>query len=73
MISEFEKFKKEEIDNYLKILGRNEVPTDYYDLLGVAKFSNDMQQIKDDHRRLNGRVREGATGELFIKSQEILF
>lgn len=63
-----------EIDVYKEWLGIPEGvrPPDYYTLLRLVQFEDDVEKIRNNYRKLNGHVRKYATGQYLIRSQELL-
>lgn len=63
-----------EIDVYKEWLGIPEGvrPPDYYTLLRVVQFEDDVDKIRNNYRKLNAHVRKYATGQYLLRSQELL-
>lgn len=63
-----------DIDVYKEWLGipEGERPPDYYTLLRVVKFEDDIDKIQNNYRKLNGHVRKYSTGQYLKPSQELL-
>ncbi|MEQ9410378.1 MAG: hypothetical protein RIK87_21770 [Fuerstiella sp.] len=63
-----------EIDVYKEWLGipEGERPPDYYTLLRVVQFEDDLEKIQNNYRKLNAHVRKYATGQYLKQSQELL-
>lgn len=63
-----------DIDVYKEWLGIPEGvrPPDYYTLLRVVQFEDDVEKIRNNYRKLNAHVRKYATGQYLIQSQELL-
>ncbi|GAB6166395.1 hypothetical protein JCM19992_23950 [Thermostilla marina] len=66
--------KKREIDVYREWLGITDEtrPLDYYTLLRLKKFEDDVQVIRRNYRKLNAHVRKYATGDYADESQQLL-
>ena len=62
------------IDVYKEWLGipEGDRPPDYYTLLRVVKFEDDIEKIQNNYRKLNGHVRKYATGQYLQESQDLL-
>jgi hypothetical protein len=63
-----------EIDVYKEWLGIPEGnrPPDYYTLLRLVQFEDDVEKIRTNYRKLNAHVRKYATGQFLVRSQELL-
>lgn len=63
-----------EIDVYKEWLGipEGDRPPDYYTLLRLVMFEDDVEKIRSNYRKLNGHVRKYATGQYLVRSQELL-
>ncbi len=63
-----------EIDVYKEWLGipEGDRPPDYYTLLRLVQFEDDVEKIRGNYRKLNAHVRKYATGQYLIRSQELL-
>ncbi|MEY3459548.1 MAG: hypothetical protein RL215_2705 [Planctomycetota bacterium] len=63
-----------EIDVYKEWLGIPEGvrPPDYYTLLRLVQFEDDIEKVRGNYRRLNAHVRKYATGQYLLRSQELL-
>jgi len=63
-----------EIDVYKEWLGIPEGnrPPDYYTLLRLVQFEDDVEKIRANYRKLNAHVRKYATGQFLVRSQELL-
>lgn len=63
-----------EIDVYKEWLGIPEGtrPPDYYTLLRVIQFEDDIEKIRTNYRKLNAHVRKYSTGQYLVRSQELL-
>jgi hypothetical protein len=63
-----------EIDVYREWLGIPEGvrPPDYYTLLRLVMFEDDVEKIRGNYRKLNAHVRKYATGQYLVRSQELL-
>ncbi len=63
-----------EIDVYKEWLGIPEGvrPPDYYTLLRVVQFEDDIDKIRSNYRKLNAHVRKYATGQFLVQSQMLL-
>jgi hypothetical protein len=63
-----------EIDVYKEWLGipEGDRPPDYYTLLRLVMFEDDVEKIRGNYRKLNGHVRKYATGQYLLRSQELL-
>lgn len=62
------------IDVYKEWLGIPEGPRppDYYALLRLVQFEDDVDKIRKNYKKLNGHVRKYATGDYGTESQELL-
>ncbi|MDZ4686800.1 MAG: hypothetical protein SH850_17135 [Planctomycetaceae bacterium] len=62
------------IDVYKDWLGIPEGPRppDYYALLRLVQFEDDVDKIRKNYKKLNGHVRKYATGQYSNESQELL-
>ena len=47
-------------------------PLDYYQLLRVPRFCDDVARIRDNYRKMNAHVRKFASGDYARQSQELL-
>lgn len=63
-----------DIDVYKEWLGipEGERPPDYYTLLRVVQFEDDVEKIQNNYRKLNAHVRKYATGQYLKPSQDLL-
>ncbi len=63
-----------ELDVYKDWLGipEGDRPPDYYTLLRVVKFEDDIDKIQNNYRKLNGHVRKYASGQYLKESQDLL-
>ncbi|MEY2725438.1 MAG: hypothetical protein RLZZ458_1305 [Planctomycetota bacterium] len=63
-----------DIDVYKEWLGIPEGvrPPDYYTLLRLVQFEDDIEKVRGNYRRLNAHVRKYATGQYLLRSQELL-
>lgn len=63
-----------EIDVYKEWLGipEGDRPPDYYTLLRLIQFEDDVEKIQNNYRKLNAHVRKYATGQYLVRSQELL-
>jgi hypothetical protein len=63
-----------EIDVYKEWLGipEGDRPPDYYTLLRLVMFEDDVEKIRGNYRKLNAHVRKYATGQYLVRSQELL-
>lgn len=63
-----------EIDVYKEWLGipEGDRPPDYYTLLRLVQFEDDVEKIRGNYRKLNAHVRKYATGQYLLRSQELL-
>ncbi len=63
-----------DIDVYKEWLGIPEGvrPPDYYTLLRLVQFEDDVDKIRNNYRKLNAHVRKYATGQYLVRSQELL-
>ncbi|MFN9720006.1 MAG: hypothetical protein ACK58L_15010 [Planctomycetota bacterium] len=63
-----------EIDVYKEWLGipEGDRPPNYYTLLRVVQFEDDIEKIRGNYRKLNAHVRKYATGQYLVRSQELL-
>ncbi|MGI5831954.1 MAG: hypothetical protein ACOX6D_05415 [Thermoguttaceae bacterium] len=57
--------------DWLKITATNR-PLNYYQILKLKTFEDNMALIRDHYRKLNAHVRKFATGEYIDESQELL-
>lgn len=62
------------IDVYKEWLGIPEGPRppDYYTLLRLVQFEDDIEKIRKHYKKLNTHVRKFATGQYSVQSQELL-
>lgn len=62
------------IDVYKEWLGIPEGPRppDYYALLRLVQFEDDVDKIRKNYKKLNGHVRKYATGDYGTESQDLL-
>lgn len=62
------------LDVYREWLGIKdpERPLNYYQLLRLARFEDDVDKIRAHYRKLNAHVRKFATGEFGKQSQQLL-
>lgn len=62
------------IDVYKEWLGIPEGPRppDYYALLRLVQFEDDVDKIRKNYKKLNGHVRKYATGDYSDESQDLL-
>lgn len=62
------------IDVYKEWLGIPEGPRppDYYALLRLVQFEDDVDKIRKNYKKLNGHVRKYATGDYSNESQDLL-
>jgi len=65
---------QEELDVYRDWLGITETarPLDYYQLLRLARFEDNLAKIRDHYRKMNAHVRKFAAGEYASLSQQVL-
>lgn len=65
---------KKPIDVYRDWLGIEETdrPLNYYQLLRLPLFEDDVNKIREQYRKLNAHVRKYATGEYAFESQQLL-
>lgn len=65
---------KKPIDVYREWLGIEEPerPVNYYRLLGLKLFEDDVGKIRSQYRKLNAHVRKYASGDYAFESQELL-
>ena len=63
-----------DIDVYKEWLGIPEGvrPPDYYTLLRLKQFEDDIEKVRANYRKLNAHVRKYATGQYLVRSQELL-
>ncbi|MEP3482525.1 MAG: hypothetical protein ABJZ55_25005 [Fuerstiella sp.] len=63
-----------QIDVYKEWLGipEGDRPPDYYTLLRLVQFEDDVDKINANYRKLNGHVRKYATGQYLKESQSLL-
>jgi hypothetical protein len=63
-----------DIDVYKEWLGipEGQRPPDYYTLLRLVQFEDDIEKIRENYRKLNNHVRKYATGQYLVESQELL-
>lgn len=63
-----------EIDVYKEWLGIPDGvrPPDYYTLLRLLQFEDDIDKIRANYRKLNAHVRKYSTGQYLVRSQELL-
>lgn len=63
-----------EIDVYKEWLGipEGDRPPDYYTLLRLVQFEDDIEKIRGNYRKLNAHVRKYATGQYLKQSQDLL-
>jgi MshEN domain len=63
-----------DIDVYKEWLGiaDEQRPPDYYTLLRLVQFEDDVSRIQANYRKLNTHVRKYATGQYLVESQELL-
>lgn len=63
-----------DIDVYKEWLGipEGDRPPDYYTLLRLVQFEDDIEKIQNNYRKLNGHVRKYATGQYLKPSQDLL-
>lgn len=47
-------------------------PPDYYSLLRLIQFEDDVNKIRANYKKLNGHVRKYAAGQHSVRSQELL-
>lgn len=47
-------------------------PPDYYSLLRLIQFEDDVNKIRANYKKLNGHVRKYASGQHSVRSQELL-
>ena len=73
-ISEQRKRSVAQIDVYKEWLGipEGDRPPDYYTLLRLVQFEDDVDKINGNYRKLNGHVRKYATGQYLQESQALL-
>lgn len=62
------------LDVYKEWLGIPEGPRppDYYSLLRLVQFEDDVDKIRKNYKKLNGHVRKYATGDFSNESQDLL-
>jgi hypothetical protein len=62
------------LDVYKEWLGIPEGPRppDYYSLLRLIQFEDDVNKIRANYKKLNGHVRKYAAGQHSVRSQELL-
>ncbi|MEJ5340438.1 MAG: hypothetical protein WHT09_02630 [Thermogutta sp.] len=65
---------KKPIDVYRDWLGIEETqrPLNYYQLLKLPLFEDDVNKIREQYRKLNAHVRKYATGDYAFESQQLL-
>lgn len=65
---------KKPIDVYRDWLGIEETqrPLNYYQLLRLPLFEDDVNKIREQYRKLNAHVRKYATGDYAFESQQLL-
>lgn len=65
---------KKPIDVYRDWLGIEETqrPLNYYQLLKLPLFEDDVNKIREQYRKLNAYVRKYATGDYAFESQQLL-
>ncbi len=65
---------KQPIDVYREWLGIEEPerPVNYYRLLGLKRFEDDVAKIRSQYRKLNAHVRKYASGDYAFESQALL-
>lgn len=63
-----------ELDVYKEWLGIPEGPRppDYYSLLRLIQFEDDVNKIRANYKKLNAHVRKYASGQFSVRSQELL-
>ena len=63
-----------DIDVYKEWLGipEGQRPPDYYTLLRLVQFEDDIDKIRANYRKLNAHVRKYSTGQYLLRSQELL-
>jgi len=63
-----------DIDVYKEWLGipEGQRPPDYYTLLRLVQFEDDIDKIRENYRKLNNHVRKYATGQYLVESQDLL-
>ncbi len=64
----------EQLDVYREWLGIKETarPLDYYQLLRLKQFEDNVPKIREHYRKMNTHVRKFATGDYARQSQELL-
>ncbi len=64
----------EQLDVYREWLGIKETarPLNYYQLLRLKQFEDNVSKIRDNYRKMNAHVRKFATGDYARQSQELL-
>jgi hypothetical protein len=63
-----------QLDVYRDWLGITETarPLNYYQLLRLNKFDDNVGRVREQYRKMNGHVRKFATGDFAARSQELL-
>ena len=63
-----------ELDVYRDWLGVTDAerPLNYYQLLRLKKFEDDIEKIRSNYRKLNAQVRKYASGQYGNQSQQLL-
>lgn len=63
-----------QIDVYKEWLGipEGDRPPDYYTLLRLVQFEDDVDKINNNYRKLNAHVRKYATGQYLKESQDLM-
>ncbi len=63
-----------QIDVYREWLGITETarPLNYYQLLRLSQFEDNLSKVRANYRKMNGHVRKFATGEYSSESQALL-
>ena len=64
----------QELDVYRDWLGVTDAerPLNYYQLLRLKKFEDDIAKIRSNYRKLNAQVRKYAAGQYGERSQQLL-
>ncbi|MDR0392309.1 MAG: hypothetical protein LBH59_10415 [Planctomycetaceae bacterium] len=57
--------------DWLKIKATNR-PLDFYQLLKLSRFEDEIEKIRDNYRKLNQYIRKFATGDYIEESQKLL-
>jgi hypothetical protein len=62
------------LDPYREWLGITETarPLNYYQLLRLKKFDDDLGKVRENYRKMNAHVRKFGAGEFAKQSQDVL-